>query len=84
MDNDFIFKRMMEYINESNFEEARNSILSDISKIDDNPISSMIIMSSQNDKELIKNVAGFHFMSERIQRYYNNPEKALNDYSIKN
>ena len=28
-------------------EEARKSILSDISKIDDNPISSMIIMSQK-------------------------------------
>ena len=81
MDNNFIFKRMMEYILENNFEEARRSILSDISKIDNNPLSGMIIMSSENSIDLIKNVAGFYFMSEKVQTYYNNPEKALIDYN---
>ena len=80
MDNDYIFKRMMDYIIEDNFEEARMSILSDISKIDNNPMGSMIIMSSKNIIELIKNTSGFSFMSENIKKYYSNPEKALIDY----
>ena len=80
MDNDYIFKRMMDYIIEDNFEEARMSILSDISKIDNNPMGSMIIMSSKNIIELIKNTSGFSFMSENIKKYYFNPEKALIDY----
>ena len=37
-------------------------------------------MSSENSIDLIKNVAGLYFMSEKIQTYYNNPEKALIDY----
>ena len=81
MDNDFIFKRMMVHILENKFEEARSSIISDISKIDNNPASGMIIMSSKDSMELIKNVAGFYFMSEKVQTYYNNPEKALIDYN---
>lgn len=80
MDNEFIFRRMMEYILRNDFENARSSIVSDISKIDNNPLSGMIIMSSQDSIELIKNVAGFPFMNEKIQTYYNNPQKALNDY----
>ena len=81
MDGDFIFKRMMDYIIiENNFEDARKSILSDISKIDNNPMAGMIIMSSKNSIELIKNAAGFAFMGKNIQKYYTNPEKALIDY----
>ena len=49
MDSEFIFKRMMEYIIENKFEQAKMSILSDISKIDSNPLSSMIIMTSKNE-----------------------------------
>ena len=80
MNSEFIFKRMMEYIIENKFEQAKMSILSDISKIDSNPLSSMIIMTSKNSIELIKNVSGFAFMSKKIKSYYENPEKALNDY----
>jgi hypothetical protein len=71
---------MMEHILENKFEEAKNSILCDISKIDNNPLSGMIIMSSKDSIELIKNTAGFHFMSKEVQTYYNNPEKAFIDY----
>ena len=40
MDADFMFKRMMDYIIiNNNFEDARKSILSDISKIDNNPMA---------------------------------------------
>lgn len=80
MDSEFIFKRMMEYIIQNNFEDAKKSIISDISKIDSNPLSSMIIMTSKNSLELIKNASGFAFMSKKIKSYYDNPEKALNDY----
>ena len=37
-------------------------------------------MSSKNSKELIKNASGFCFMSDKIKKYYENPEKALIDY----
>jgi len=80
MDNDIFFKRMMDYIIEDKFDEARKSILSDISKIDNNPMGGMIIMSSKNTIELIKNASGFAFMSDKIKKYYENPEKALADY----
>ena len=80
MNNDFIFKRMMDYIIQDKFQEARMSILSDISKIDNNPMGGMIIMSSKNSIELIKNASGFAFMSDKIKKYYENPKKALTDY----
>jgi len=77
---EFIFKRMMDYILKDEFNNAKMSIMSDLSKMDDKPLTSMIIMSSQDPISLIKNAAGVHFMSENIQQYYNNPEKALIDY----
>ena len=77
MDNEFIFRRLMEYILRNDFENARTSIVSDISKIDNIPLSGMIIMSSKDSIELIKNVAGFPFMNEKIQTYYNNPQKSF-------
>jgi len=80
MDCELIFERMMKYIIEDNFNEARMSILSDISKIDNNPMGGMIIMSSKNSIELIKNASGFAFMSDKIKKYYENPKKALTDY----
>ena len=80
MNNDHIFKRMMDYIIEDNFKQARLSILSDVYKVDNSSLSSAIIMSSKDNKELIKNAAGFSFMSQKIQSYYYNPEKALDDY----
>ena len=77
MDGDFIFKRMMDYIIiKNNFEDARKSILSDISKIDNNPMAGMIIMSSKNSIELIKNAAGFAFMGKNIQKYYHSADVA--------
>ena len=75
-----IFLRMMYYINNDDLIQARTSVLSDISKIDKNPLNFPIIMSSKDNLELIKNVAGFCFMNEKIQKYYEDPEKAFRDY----
>ena len=77
---EFIFKRMMDYILKDDFHNAKVSIMSDLSKIDNNPLTSVVIMSSQDVISLIKNAAGFHFMSQNIQQYCDNPEKALIDY----
>ena len=77
---EFIFKRMMDYILKDDFHNAKMSIMSDLSKIDNNPLTNVVIMSSQDVISLIKNAAGFHFMSQNIQQYYDNPEKALIDY----
>ena len=71
---------MMDYILNDDFNNAKMSIMSDLSKIDSNPLTSVVIMSSQDPISLIKNAAGFHFMSQNIQQYYDNPEKALIDY----
>ena len=78
--SEFIFKRMMDYILNDDFNNAKMSIMSDLSKIDENPLTSRVIMSSQDAISLIKNVAGFNLMSQNIQQYYDNPEKALIDY----
>ena len=78
--SEFIFKRMMDYILKDDLLNAKMSIMSDLSKIDENPLTSRVIMSSQDAISLIKNVAGFHLMSQNIQQYYDNPEKALIDY----
>ena len=77
---EFIFKRMMDYVLKDDLLNAKISIMSDLSKIDENPLTSRVIMSSQDAISLIKNVAGFHLMSQNIQLYYDNPEKALIDY----
>ena len=77
---EFIFKRMMDYILKDDFHNAKMSIMSDLSKIDNNPLTNVVIMSSQDAISLIKNVAGFHLMSQNIQQYYDNPENALIDY----
>ena len=71
---------MMDYILKYDFHNAKMSIMSDLSKIDNNPLSSVGIMSSQDAISVIKNAAGFNFMSQNIQQYYDNPEKALIDY----
>ena len=78
--SEFIFKRMMDYILNDDFNNAKMSIMSDLSKIDENQLTSRVIMPSQDAISLIKNVAGFHLMSQNIQQYYDNPEKALIDY----
>ena len=83
MDSAFIFERMMEYVIKDDFTNAKASIISDISKIDNNPLSCMIIMNAENHIDLIKIVSGFSFMDKNIQKYYTNPELAFIEYSNK-
>ena len=81
MEPDFVFQRMMEYIVKNDFDTAKVSIMNDMNKISDSCLSSMIIMRANTDIELIKIVAGFSIMSDKVKQYYNNPEKAIIDYS---
>ena len=48
MEPSFIFERMMKYVIEDDFKNAKASIVSDINKIDNNPLSCMIIMNADN------------------------------------
>ena len=81
MNPDFVFERMMEYVVQNDFKTARASALSDMNKIDNNPLSNMLIMTARNNIELIKVMAGFAIMSEKIKQYYYEPEKAITNYS---
>ena len=80
MTSDHVFRTMMEYILKNDFRNAQLSAMSDMLKYDDNNLSGMIIMTAKNQLELIKIMAGFATMSDGIKEYYNNPEKAINDY----
>ena len=82
MNSDFIFNRMMEYIIKDDFDNAKRSAISDISKQNENPISFMIINTAKDNLELIKIMAGFNSMNNKIKNYYNNPEQALIDYKL--
>ena len=55
--------------------------MNDMNKISDSGMSSMIIMRANTDVELIKTMAGFAIISDKVKQYYNNPEKAIIDYS---
>jgi mevalonate pyrophosphate decarboxylase len=81
MEPDFVFQRMMEYIVKNDFNNAKISAMNDMNKISDNCLSSMLIMSANTDIELIKTMAGFAIMSDKVKQYYTNPEKAIVDYS---
>ena len=81
MEPDFVFQRMMEYIVKNDFDTAKVSIMNDMNKISDSSISSMLVMKAETDIELIKIVAGFAIMSDKVKQYYNNPDKAIVDYS---
>ena len=83
MEPAFIFERMMKHVIEDDFINAKASIMSDINKIDSNPLSSMIIMTADNNLDLIRAASGFNFMSEEIQKYYTKPELAIIDYKNK-
>ncbi len=83
MEPSFIFERMMRYVIEDDLKNAKASIVSDINKIDKNPLSIMIIMSAENYLDLIRAASGFSFMSEEIQKYYTTPELAISDYANK-
>lgn len=83
MDSAFIFERMMKYVIEDDFKNAKASIVSDINKIEKNPLSCMILMTAENYLDLIRAASGFSFMSEEIQKYYTNPELAISDYANK-
>ena len=80
MDPDFVFQSMMEVIVINDFEQAKISAISDMNKISDNSLSNMLIMNANTDIELIKIMAGFSVMSEKVKQYYTNPEKAISDY----
>lgn len=83
MDPVFIFERMMKYVIEDDFKNAKASILSDIIKIDKNTLSRLIIMAAENYLDLIKAASGFAFMGDDIQKYYTNPELAISNYAYK-
>lgn len=80
MGPDFVFERMMEYIIKNDLNQAKASAISDMSKINDNPLTDMIIMGANTEIELIKQMAGFTIMSDKVKQYYNNPQKAISDY----
>ena len=81
MDPDFIFQRMMEYIVNNDFNQAKASAINDMNKINNSPLPSMVIMNANTETELIKQMAGFTIMSDKVKQYYNNPQKAIRDYS---
>ena len=81
MDPDFVFERMMECIVRNDLNEAKASAISDMNKINDNPLSNMIIMGANTETDLIKKMAGFSIMSDKVKQYYTNPQKAIDDYS---
>ena len=81
MDPDFVFERMMEYIIKNDLNQAKASAMSDMNKINDNPLTSMIIMGANTETDLIKQISGFTMMSDKVKQYYNNPQKAISDYS---
>jgi len=81
MNPDFVFERMMEYIIKNDLNQAKASAISDMNKINDNPLTSMIIMSANTETDLIKQISGFTMMSDKVKQYYNNPQKAISDYS---
>ena len=81
MDPDFVFERMMEYIIKNDLNQAKASAISDMNKINENPLTSMIIMSANTETDLIKQISGFTMMSDKVKQYYNNPQKAISDYS---
>lgn len=81
MNSDFVFERMMEYILKNDLNQAKASAASDMNKINDNPLSNMIIMGANTETDLIKRIAGFTIMSDKVKQYYNNPQKAIDDYS---
>ena len=84
MNPNFIFERMMEYIINDDFTNARLSIMSDITKMDDyKPIYGMHLLSANNNLELIIGAAGFSFMSKDINKYYANPKLAISEYKNK-
>ena len=82
MDPDFVFERMMDYIIRNDLNEAKASAISDMNKMNDNYSSYIIIiMNARTKTELIKVMAGFTIMSDKVKEYYNNPQKAIIDYS---
>ena len=81
MEPDFVFERMMEYIIKNDLNQAKASAISDMNKINDNPLTSMIIMGANTETDLIKQISGFTIMSDKVKQYYNNPQKAISDYS---
>ena len=80
MGPDFVFERMMEYIIKNDLNQAKASAMSDMNKINDNPLTSMIIMGANTETDLIKQISGFTMMSDKVKQYYNNPQKAISDY----
>ena len=49
MGPDFVFERMMEYIIKNDLNQAKASAMSDMNKINDNPLTSMIIMGANTE-----------------------------------
>ena len=82
MNSDWVFDRMMPYLINNDFKNAKNSAISDMNKYDDNPLSFMIINTATDNDKLIKIMAGFSSMSDKIKVYESNPEKAYIDYKI--
>lgn len=84
---DWVFERMMaEFIRdgfENGFKNAKLSAQSDMTKLGDECalLNFMTINSANDAKSLIRIVAGFTSMSENVQQYYKNPEKAMHDYT---
>lgn len=82
MNSDWVFDRMMPYLINNDFKNAKNSAISDMNKYDDNPLSFMIINTATDNDKLIKIMAGFSSMSDKIKVYESIPEKAYIDYKI--
>lgn len=86
-DNDeycrFMFKRVMDYINENKIREAGLSFLSDCDKKNiDLGILKMMFLYQTNKYDLIKLICGYPFMPSDLRIYYDDPEKAMIDYKM--
>lgn len=82
---EFVFRRFIDYLNKNDINNAKFSAISDIQKFEQfemNGLGIAIIMNSKNSDDLIKAIAGFHFVEgTSFKQYYKNPQKAIEDYS---
>ena len=79
----FMFKRVMEYVNNNDVKNAGISFASDCNKKGiDLGFLSMLFFRQTDKNELIKLVCGYPFMPPDLRQYYDNTEKAFDDYKM--
>lgn len=77
----WMFKRVMEYVNNNDIKNAGISFASDCNKKQIDLGFLGLMLFNQTDKyELIKLICGFSFMPSDLSIYYDNPQKALENY----